>query len=232
MADVVDRDIGQRLDVGGLHTDLAEPARNAERRLEFANPFDERLRSALIAHRSEWKNRAGQQVRKPSHHVKHWPDALTFQVQVDFFNACKLKRLDDRKSYPYSCGACGNRFITKDGLTHHGRYCTGRGHLKPSRFHTPANTLMKRMNEQQQQRKRKNNRASIQHLTQTHSQQQLQHASLHSSPMDVSDAFAAASTTSAHSSSAAASSSSATVHGRRTRGQARNNAFKSESEKE
>ena len=75
----------------------------------------------------------------PSHHtnVDNWPSTLTLQVQVDFMAVRKLHRLNERKSYPFACGSCGSRFMTKGGFTHHGRYCVGRGHLKPSQFHTP-----------------------------------------------------------------------------------------------
>ena len=94
---------------------------------------------ALIAHRPAWAERQGAKVRMPSHHtnVDNWPSTLTLQVQVDFMAVRKLHRLNERKSYPFACGPCGSRFMTKGGFAHHGRYCVGRGHLKPSQFHTP-----------------------------------------------------------------------------------------------
>jgi hypothetical protein len=94
---------------------------------------------ALLAHRPAWEKRQGAKVRMPSHHtnVDNWPSTLTLQVQVDFMAVRKLHRLNERKSYPFACGSCGSRFMTKGGFAHHGRYCVGRGHLKPSQFHTP-----------------------------------------------------------------------------------------------
>jgi len=91
--------------------------------------------AALLAHQPEWKQRT--RLRLPSHHADHWPSALTLQVQVEFFDASKLKRAHQRLHFPFSCGKCGNRFMTRTGLTHHGRYCVGRGQLKPSQLHTP-----------------------------------------------------------------------------------------------
>jgi hypothetical protein len=94
---------------------------------------------ALLAHRPVWVELQGAKVRLPSHHtnVDNWPSALTLQVQVDFVASRRVQRLHERKSYPYACGSCGARLMTKAGLTQHGRYCGGRGHLKPSQFHTP-----------------------------------------------------------------------------------------------
>jgi hypothetical protein len=94
---------------------------------------------ALLAHRPAWAERQGAKVRLPSHHtnVDNWPSTLTLQVQVDFMAARQLHRLNERKCYPFACGSCGTRLMTKGGLTHHGKYCGGRGHLKPGQFHTP-----------------------------------------------------------------------------------------------
>ena len=110
--------------------------------LWFLSPVDRcsiEVSDALVTHRPEWLQRRNTKARLPTHHidVDNWPSKRTLQVQVDFVIARKQQRLEERRSYPQCCRPCGARFMTKDGLTHHGRYCTGRGHLKPSQFHTP-----------------------------------------------------------------------------------------------
>ena len=45
---------------------------------------------SLSADRPEWKNRRGQQVRRPSHHQDYWPSADTMRVQYDFSYAVLL----------------------------------------------------------------------------------------------------------------------------------------------
>lgn len=94
---------------------------------------------ALAAHRPVWAARSKAQVRLPSHHtdVDNWPSKATLQVQVEFVTKRKQHRLEERRSYPHECRPCGSRFMTKSGWAHHQGYCTGRGHLKPSQFHTP-----------------------------------------------------------------------------------------------
>ena len=47
---------------------------------------------ALLENQAGWKDREGQQVRRPSHHQDCWPSADTLRVQHDFFNACKIER--------------------------------------------------------------------------------------------------------------------------------------------
>ena len=110
--------------------------------LWYISPVDRcsiHVSDALAAHRPVWATRSNAQVRLPTHHtdVDNWPSKATLQVQVDFVTNRKQHRLEERRSYPHECRPCGSRFMTKSGWAHHQGYCTGRGHLRPSQFHTP-----------------------------------------------------------------------------------------------